>query len=380
MIEWLSQLESLRGEASRVVLATLVATRGSVPRGEGAKMLVGSSGRVLGTVTIGGCVDARVLQETALVLADGRARRVLMEIGDEDAMALGLTCGGSIELLVEPVEPDRRGDPVMAAARALEAYAAAGHEAACIARLDGGGGRIVVGDDGVAEGSLGDAMLDVAAVELAEEAMRTGSSRIGRATDATGAEVELFAERYAQPMTIAIFGASEVAVALVPLAASLGWRTVIVDGREQWATRERFPLATELRVGLLGDIARELTWGPRSAAVIVAHDYRVELPVLRTVLRSDAGYVGLLGNRRRVAALLDLVADGGGVPRDALQRLHAPVGLDIGARSPTEIAIAIVAEVLAVTNRRPGGSLALASVAAPGDVLRETVRVRPAGA
>src|SRR5207237_10637096 len=105
-------------------------------------------------------------------------------------------------------------------------------------------------EDSTVAGSLGDAALDVAAVELAEESMRTGSSRIGRGGNATGAEVELFAERYAQPMTLAIFGASEVAVALVPLASSLGWGTVIVDGRTQWATRDRFPLATELRVGL----------------------------------------------------------------------------------------------------------------------------------
>lgn len=368
MADSLTLLEALREREPRVALATLVATKGSVPRGEGAKMVVGASGRVHGTVTIGGCVDARVLEESAQVLAGGPPRRVVMELGDDDAMALGLTCGGSIELLVEPVEPGRRDDPVLVAMRRLAEHAAAERDAVCVARLDGGRGRIVVGANGAVDGTLGDAALDAGAVELAEESLRSGASRIGRVKDAGGVELELFAERYAEPETLVVFGASEVAVALVPLAASLGWRTVVVDGRERWATRERFASATEIRVGMLGDVAGELRYGARTAVVLVAHDYRFELPVLRTVLGSDAGYVGLLGNRRRVAALLDLLATEG-TPVAQLDRVHAPVGLDIGARSPAEIALAIAAEIVAVMRGRSGGSLRARGASAPEGAL-----------
>lgn len=379
MSDPLALLESVRGVEPRVALATLVATRGSVPRGEGAKMVVGASGRILGTVTIGGCVDARVVEESARVLADGQARRVVMALGDDDAMAIGLTCGGTVELLVEPVEPDRKGDPVVAAMHALARHAAAGRDAACVARLDGGRGRMVVGADGHMGGSLGDASLDLGAAELADEALRTATSRIGRVTDAHGVEVELFAERYAAPESLVVFGASEVAVALVPLATSLGWQVTVVDAREGWATRERFPQATALHVGAMGALAATLRYGPRTAVVVVAHDYKFELPVLRHVLATEAGYVGVLGSRRRAAALLDFLA-GDGVPDEQRARVHAPVGLDLGARTPAEIALATMAEAMMALRGRAGGSLRVPAVHAPAHALDTPPASRRVGA
>lgn len=360
MTDSLSLLEGVRTLEPRVALATLVATRGSVPRGAGAKMVVGESGRILGTVTIGGCVDARVVEESARVLGDGRARRLLLELGDDDAMAIGLTCGGTVELLVEPVEPDREGDPVMAAMRALARHAAAARDAACVVRLDGGRGRLVVGADGDVAGSLGDAALDRAGIALAREGLHAGTSRLETVATGDGAAVALFAERHASPESLVVFGASEVAVALVPLAASLGWHVTVVDARDAWATRERFAAATALHVGMMGEVARELAYGARTAVVVVAHDYKFELPVLRHVLATEAGYVGVLGSRRRVAALLDFLA-GDGVPAEQRARVHAPVGLDIGARTPAEIALSIMAEALAVLRGRAGGSLRAAA-------------------
>lgn len=356
MADPLSLLESVRGSEPRVALATLVATKGSVPRGDGAKMCVGASGRVLGTVTIGGCVDGRVVDEAGEVLAEGRARRLVMELGDEDAWALGLTCGGSIELLVEPVDPDRVDDPVVYAGARLRELATRGDEAVCVARLDGVPGRLVVGEDGTVAGTLGDATLDAAAAEVAREALRAATSRLARAADATGMSVELFAERYAPPATLVVFGASQVAQALVEIAATLGWRIAVADAREQWATAERFPRAHDIYVGMLGEVARTLRYGPRTAVVLVAHDYRFELPVLRAVLASGAGYVGLLGSRRRGAGLLDVLREEGMDPA-LLERVRVPVGLDLGASTPAEIALAIAAEALAVLRGREGGAL-----------------------
>jgi xanthine dehydrogenase accessory factor len=128
---------------------------------------------------------------------------------------------------------------------------------------------------------------------------------------------------------------------------------VVVDGRERFATRERFPAATEIRTGMMSEVADELAYGPRTAVVLVAHDYKFEVPVLRTVLARGAGYVGLLGSRKRGRAVLDFLA-GEGVPPDLLAQVRTPVGLDVGARSVPEIALSIAAEVLAALAGRPG--------------------------
>ena len=137
------------------------------------------------------------------------------------------------------------------------------------------------------------------------------------------------------------------------LAKVLGWHTVVVDGRERFATRERFPDADDIRVGLLADIAAELKYDASTFVILVAHDYKFEVPVLRVVLERDPAYIGLLGNRSRGAAVLRFLAEEG-IGAEQLARVHVPIGLDIGARTPPEIALSVLAEALAVRNGRPG--------------------------
>lgn len=143
---------------------------------------------------------------------------------------------------------------------------------------------------------------------------------------------------------------------LVTLAKSLGYRTVVVDGRPRLATRERFPDVDELLVGIPSELVRRIALRPTTALVLVAHDYKYDLPVLKAVLASDAAYVGLLGSARRGKAILEFLADEG-VPREQLDRVRVPVGLDIGARSAAEIALSVLAEALAVLRSRPGGAM-----------------------
>jgi xanthine dehydrogenase accessory factor len=342
------------GLHGRAAVATLVATEGSSPKHPGAKMWVDAEGRILGSVTIGGCVDARVIEESERVIAEGVTSLVRMSLGDEDAWALGMTCGGVVEVLVEPTDGDDPGDAVTAAMRVARAEVDAGRPAVVVAPLDGANARLVVATTR-SRGSLGDGALDAAAMRVASELLEQGASGI-RTVTAAGAAHRLYFERHAPPATLVIFGATQVAMALVSLARVLGLRSVVVDGRERFATRERFPEADELIVGMPSEIAEELSLGPSSLAVLLSHDYKYDLPVLRKVLASDASYVGVLGSARRGRAMLEFLGDQG-VPADQLARVRVPVGLDIGATTAEEIALSVLAEALAVQRGRLGGPM-----------------------
>src|SRR5262249_47692364 len=162
MSELFDHIEQLKQTEGKVALATLVNTRGTTPRKEGAKMLVGEGGRVLGSVTIGGCVDAQVIEESADVLGQGLPRLLEMNLGDEDAWEIGLTCGGTIEVFVEPVTLDKPGDATLAFYERARAHAEGGGRAVIVTRLDGPhhGAKLLLLDGGQQEGTLGDAFLD----------------------------------------------------------------------------------------------------------------------------------------------------------------------------------------------------------------------------
>jgi xanthine dehydrogenase accessory factor len=169
-------------------------------------------------------------------------------------------------------------------------------------------------------------------------------------------EHRLFFERQAPPVTLVIFGATHVAMPLVSLGRVMGLRTVVVDGRDRFATRERFPGADEVMVGMPSELAERMPLGSESLVVLLSHDYKYDLPVLRAVLASDAAYVGVLGSRRRGKALLDFLA-AEGVPAQQLARVRIPVGLDLGGNTPEEIALSVLAEAIAVFHGRQGGPM-----------------------
>ena len=348
MSELFDHLDELRGSSRKVAVATLVNTRGTTPRKEGAKMVVGEGGAILGSVTIGGCVDAQVLQESEDVLATMRPRLLELNLGDEDAWEIGLTCGGTIEVFVEPLALDRADDAAARLYTRARRHATAGHTAAVVTRLDGEVGRkLLVLDDGAVEGTLGDAFLDERFAREAREAMTTGASRT-LFLEGTRAFVEVVAP----PALLLVVGASHVAMPLVALARVLGYRTVVLDGRPRFATRERFPDVDELRVGIPSELVAEYPLIPSTALVLVAHDYKYDLPVLRRALAADVGYIGMLGSSRRGAAILTFLTEDG-VSDAQLKRVRVPIGLDLGSRSAPEIALAIMAEIQAA---RGGGS------------------------
>jgi xanthine dehydrogenase accessory factor len=368
MSELFEQLDTLRQVEGRAAAATLVSTHGTTPRKEGARMWVGEGGRVLGSVTIGGCVDAQVMAEAEDVLAGSRPKLLSLDLGDEEAWEIGLTCGGTIEVFLEPVAlgpGSGEGPGALELYETVRRHVAAGRTGAVVTRMDPpeAGAKLLWLDDGRRVGTLGDPALDEQAFAEARAAAAAGVSRTAR-LGPEGA-VRCFVEVHVPPPTLLVVGAGHVAMPLVTLGRTLGFRTVVVDGRPRFATRERFPDVDELLVGIPSELVRRIPVHASTALVLVAHDYKYDLPVLRHALQGEAAYIGLLGSRRRGSAILRILREEG-VPDAALARIRVPIGLDLGARTAPEIALAILAEVVAVRGGGTGQPLAVVKGAREG--------------
>ena len=335
-------------------MATLVATEGSSPRTVGSRMWVDEDGSIIGSVTIGGCVDARVIEAATKALEDDAPALLSMALGDEDAFLIGMTCAGTIEVLVEPVDPAASSDPVASALGVARAEVDEGRVAVVVTPLFGSPRRLVISDQ-VSFGTLGEESVDRLATRLAQRMLESGMSCI-QELPVDGELHRFFFERLAPPLSLVVFGATHVAMPLVSMAHVLGLRTVVVDGRDRFATRERFPDADEIIVGMPSEIAAGLSLGPESLVVLLSHDYKYDLPVLQVLLATDAAYIGVLGSRRRGPALLQFL-ESEGVSSSQLARLRIPVGLDIGARTPEQIALSVLAEAVAVYHGHSGGAM-----------------------
>ncbi len=347
----LARFRAVREHERRLAMATLIAAEGTSSSIVGAKTFVGETGGILGSVTIGGCLDARAVEAADRVLATERPEVLDFALADEEAWDMGLACGGTVRLLVEPVTGGGGAHPAADAYAAAERAVAAGRRALVVRALDGDGSRLVVGPDVPRVGTLGSADRDARVGRLAES--HAGDAPCVVHDEADGSSY--FVESFAPPMTVAIFGAGEVAVVLTRIAHDLGMRVVIVDARGRYATAARFPEADEISVGDPGAIAAELPATNDTFVVVVSHDYKYELPVLRRVLRSPVGYVGLMSSRTRGTRLREFLA-GEGFTEQELARIRTPIGVKIGARTPAQVAVSIAAELVAVRadQGRPG--------------------------
>lgn len=334
-----------RSDEPYVVQATLVCASGSSSKKIGAKMLVGASGKLLGGVTIGGCVDAQVVEAGDALIARGGRRLLDISLDDDEAWEIGLTCGGNVEVMVERIAPADTGDPIVAAYAAVRAALANDRAIVVATPIDGVPGALTLDEEGASTGSLGEAALDAEARVVAGEVLR-GGSRDATMTTPGGAR-RVFFDRYAPPTTLVIVGAGQIAMSLTAFARELDMRTIIVDGRERYATRERFPHADSIRVGMPSEIVASVAPTKRVAVVLVAHDYKYDLPVLRQLLRAPVGYLGMLGSKKRAAVVRDLLR-AEGFTDEELARVRTPVGLDLGGKSPPEVALSILAEIVAV--------------------------------
>ena len=347
MRDILADIVRWKEENKAVALATVVKVYGSAPRPLGAKMAVSAAGEMVGSVS-GGCVEGAVVQEALAVLEEGRPRLLRFGISDEQAWDVGLACGGTIEVFVERAFPTSGDDPWDAVVQSV-----AREEAVALATLLAGeskGRKLALWPDGRTLGSLGDAALDAAVAARARALFR--AQRSERVT-LTVAETpyDVLIDVFPPPPQLVIVGAVHIAIPLVTFARTLGFRTVVVDARRVFATRERFPHVDELLIGWPQDILPRLRLDESTYVVVLSHDEKLDNPALKVALEHPVRYVGALGSRkthaRRVAALRAM-----GVAEDAIARIHAPIGRDIGARTPEEIAVAIMAEIVAA---RRGG-------------------------
>jgi len=357
MRELLDTLATWQADGAEVGRAVVVRTFGSAPRPEGAVLLYAADGRIAGSVS-GGCVEGAAAEEIERARRTGRARVIRYGISDEDAWDVGLACGGTIDVLVEPAVPSAAVD---AATRSI---GAGGHGSAVITPLPEDSPRaefgahepgegappapeLIVHDDGRLEGTLGDATLDSDLVQSAQEVLRRGQSR----TVEIGGR-SLFIEAFPVRPRLVVVGAVEVARSLVRLARELGFETIVVDGRSSFATPERFPDVDRLVVGWPDEVADEIGLGPNDAVAVLTHDVKFDEPAIVEALRRGCRYVGAVGSRKTQRDRRQRLLDSGVTP-DELARLRGPVGLDLGGRQPAETALAILAEVVA---ERYGGT------------------------
>jgi xanthine dehydrogenase accessory factor len=353
------QIETMGKTESRVAMATLIATKGTSPKKEGAKMWVSESGGILGSVTIGGCVDARVIEEAEEALASFRPRLLSVDLGEEDAWEGGFTCAGTIQVLIEPLDLADREDHLFNIYRTIREEVKSGRCAVVATHLEHTSSKLVIYEDGGASGTLGDAALDREARETAQTLIQKRASRTITVTSGPSS-TEVFFEVHAPASALIIFGAGPVSMHLANLGRELGLRTVVIDSRPRFANRRRFPQVDDLLIGIPSEIAKSLTYTSSTFVVLTAHDYKYDIPVLKTVLRSEAGYVGLLGSKRRGQAILKFLRESG-LDERTLERVHVPTGLDIGANTAAEIALSILAEAVAVKAARQGLSMKMSN-------------------
>lgn len=346
-------IDQLRLSGRRAAMATLVRTVGTTPRKEGTKMFVGDDGGIFGSVTIGGCVDARVIEHSGQVLGSSSPQLLKMDLGDEEAWEIGLTCGGSVEVFVEPLS-----DPVIAIYETARREWQAGRSVALATVISGdaAGSRLVVTSSGDCSEDSSEARASTELTNLLiREVPHMLRSAGGSRTVSFGGH-EVYIEILRPSSKLIVFGAGAVAIPLVTFGKALGFQTTVIDGRARFASRERFPDADDIKVGIASEIAEQLKLGPTTPVVLVAHDYKIDVPVLKKALASDTPYIGLLGSRRRGAAILQMLRDDG-VVEDQLSRVRVPIGLDLGGETAAEIALSIISEVVAVMRGRTGGAM-----------------------
>jgi xanthine dehydrogenase accessory factor len=335
----------------RVGLATVVETKKSAPQPTGTKMAINGSQHVCGAVS-GGCVEGSVVEVAESVLAGAPPQLLRYGIADDEAWAVGLPCGGEIAVWVEAYD----GSGLQ---RRFFDLGRAGERAALVTAISGdhmapGGKLLIPGEDSV-EGTLGDASLDAAVLDLARDAMWSERSDLHDVPGHAGAVV--FVDVVAPPPRLIIVGAVDFAAQLAEVAALAGWRPFVVDPRTRFATPERFRAAERVIAKWPAEAFAELAPIDQATAIaVLTHDPKLDDAALAAALASDASYVGAMGSRTAQADRRERLL-AAGIAESALERVSAPIGLDIGALTAAETALSIMSEIIALRRGRVGGRL-----------------------
>jgi xanthine dehydrogenase accessory factor len=358
MRDLLETLDAWRAEGRDAGRAVVVRTFGSAPRPEGAVLLVSDDGRLMGSVS-GGCVEGAAAEEIERARRTGNARVIRYGISDEEAWDVGLACGGTIDVLVQPVVPagvtaavagslGPRGRSVAAVTplpadappAAFGAYPPGQGEPPAPPILIGAGGELIEGTTGEA---ASDADLAIAAARVLDDGRSRTVEIGGRA---------YFVEAFPVRPRLVVVGAVEVARSLVRYARELGYEVVVVDGRASFATPERFPDVDRIVVAWPDEAFEALDVGPNDAVAILSHDPKFDEPAIVEATRRGCRYVGAVGSRKTQADRKIRLAEAG-LTAEEINRLRGPIGLDLGGKDPAETALAVMAEIVAA---RRGGS------------------------
>ncbi|MER7801633.1 XdhC/CoxI family protein [Streptomyces parvulus] len=366
MLDIAAELDRWLDEGREFAVATVVSVGGSAPRGPGAALAVDSEGTVIGSVS-GGCVEGAVYELCADALRSGETVRERFGYSDEDAFAVGLTCGGVIDMMITPVGADA---PVRELFRAALASAARGGTAA-LARVVQGpsdllGRALLVHPDGTYEGALGGHPdLDrtaAAEVRALLDNGRTGTVALSEDGSHCPGGLTLLVESSVPPPRMIVFGAIDFAAALVRAGKFLGYHVTVCDARPVFATPARFPEADEVVVDWPHRYLRATSTDARTVLCVLTHDAKFDVPLLTEALRLPVAFVGAMGSRRTHRDRNRRLREAG-VTEEELAGLRSPIGLDLGARTPEETALSIAAEIVAA--RRGGTGAPLTGGATP---------------
>lgn len=322
-----------------IALATVVQTWGSSPRAAGAKMALTPDGKITGSVS-GGCVEGAVFEAGVEVLKTKHPQLLHFGVADETAWDVGLACGGSIDIFVKPLDAGFF--------KTLRSILVNEQPLVIVTVVHGPdillGREMLVREDGSATGTVDDA-LNNAALNIAKETLERGVSRRAMLSE----EVEIFSEVILPPPTLIAVGGVHITIALMELAKALDYRTVVIDPREAFGNVQRFPHVDQLIQAWPQEAFQQIQINRSTAIAMLTHDPKLDDPALKIALPSPAFYVGALGSRntqekRRQRLLND------GLSAAQLDRLRGPIGLDIGARIPEEIALAVMGQIVAARN------------------------------
>lgn len=349
MRDVLSELQRWHSSGEQIALATLVDTHGASPRPAGARLVCTRSGRMIGSVS-GGCVENDVVHRAMQVLDENRSVVQRYGIDDEVSVAVGLSCGGEIDVLIEPFELDAAWQS------ASQAIVDRVPVALCVALAPDAllGRHLAVHEDGRSAGAI-DARLDARLIDAAQTMLLDGGQRIVEIPFENGS-ARVFIESIPPEPRLFIVGATHIATSLCRLAVQLGFHVSVVDPRTPFATRERFPDAHALLLEWPDVVLDAAGLDARCHVLTLTHDLKFDVPTLARALRSEVRYIGALGSRKTHERRLERLREQGFGEAD-LARIHTPIGLDIGARTPEEIALAILAEIVAVRRGRDGRPL-----------------------
>ncbi|WP_031025264.1 XdhC family protein [Streptomyces albus] len=356
MLDIAAELHRWCREGRDFAVATVVGVSNSAPRQVGAALAVDADGEAVGSVS-GGCVEGAVYELCQEALESGESVRQTFGYSDEDAFAVGLTCGGIIDILVTPA---RAGSPARQAFARVAAEAGEGRTAALVRIVEGPGellgGALWLDASAEPHGTLGGApQLDATAAAEGRallQAGRTGTVTVGADGSMCGQPVTLLVESSVPPPRMLVFGAIDFAAALVRVGKFLGYHVTVCDARPVFATRSRFPDADEVVVDWPHRYLDGQELDTRTVICVLTHDAKFDVPLLERALRLPVAYVGAMGSRRTHLDRLARLREAGLTPLE-LAPLRSPIGLDLGARSPEETALSIAAEIVAV---RHGGS------------------------